>query len=293
MKNEIKKKISAGKGRVLSLFLALLLTVLAAAPLVSCAPPKLTDVKEVYVDLIERSAEVNQILFGTGLAVYGELSYEPESKTYYNVFYVKGEGKLCAYYDKDKGSYVTLRYGEKGEGAVYTDEEKGIYLYPSAYEYDDNGGNLPTEPMNYKFVRFDERCTSASEISALAASVYSEDYLADVFENVMGGVIGEDYVMNETFVPKYREMADPVTGKKYLVKASVTECPPLITEERTFDFDSMEIKKGSKNKFVTVFIRSYGTYVDLSAGEVLVGWSTIELSFVLQNGEWRLDSPTY
>ena len=147
--------------------------------------------------------------------------------------------------------------------------------------------------MNYKFVRFDERCVTVNDISTLAASVYSEDYLGEVFENVMGGSVGNDYVMNETFVPKYREMYDSFTGKKYLIKASLSECPALVTEERTFDFDSIEIKKGSKKKFVTVSIRSYGRYVDVEAGEILTGWSTIELSFVLQNGEWRLDSPTY
>lgn len=293
MNNENRNKKCAGRVRIVSLFLAMLLTVLAVAPLVSCAPPKLENVKEIYVDLIKRSADVNQILFGTGLAVYGELSYEPESKTYYSVFYTKELGKLCAYYDNTSREYVTLRYGEKGAGAVYTDEEKGIYLYPCDYKYEDNGGNLPEEPMNYKFVRFDERCVTVNDISTLAASIYSEDYLGEVFENVMGGSVGNDYVMNETFVPKYREMYDSFTGKKYLIKASLSECPALVTEERTFDFDSIEIKKGSKKKFVTVSIRSYGRYVDIEAGEILTGWSTIELSFVLQNGEWRLDTPTY
>jgi hypothetical protein len=293
MKNENKIKNSTARVRIGALLLAMLIAVLSVASLTSCAPPKLEDVKEIYVDLIKRSADVNQILFGSGLSVYGEIAYEPESKTYYSVFYTKELGKLCAYYDKATGEYITLKYGEPGEDAVYTDKEKGIYLYPCDYKYEDNGGNLPPEPMNYKFVRFDERCVTVNEISTLAASVYSEDYLGEVFENVMGGVIGEDYVMNETFVPKYREMFDSFTGKKYLVKASISECPALITEERVFDFDSIEIKRGSKKKFVTVSIRSYGRYVDVEAGEILTGWSTIELSFVLQNGEWRLDTPTY
>lgn len=279
--------------RLISLALAMLLTVMAAMPLVSCAPPKLEEVKDIYVDLIKRSEDINQILFGDGLSVYGDMSYDEEREIYYYVFYTKNEGKLCAYFDKEQMEYVTLRFGEAGEGAVYSDSENGIYLYPSDYEYNDDAGLLPEAPTDYRFVRFDERYVSLSALSSAAAEVYSEEFLRDVFENTLGESVSSDYVADNIFVSKYRELIDEESGKKFLLRATAKACPPISTEEREYDFDSMKIAKRSRKDFVKIEIRTYGTYLDIEAVAIKTGWSTIELSFVLQNGEWRLDSPTY
>lgn len=280
--------------KVLSLALSAMLLSLTLLSAVSCAPPELWEVKDTYVSLIEESAEVNRILFGQGLSVYGEMSYDEESGIYYHVFYTKEHGKLCAYYDKTTGKYLTLRFGDKGEtGAVYSDDEAEIYLYPSDFEYIDFNKDLPDAflPMDYSFVRLDEVAVSVKDISDMAAKVYSEDYLADVFETLMGGLDDGDVIIDETFVPRYKEITDG--EKKYLVKASQRISPPITEEVRIYDFDSMAIGDNSNSSFVNIDINSYGTYVDMDAGEIKVGWSTVTLSFVLQNGEWRLDSPTY
>lgn len=279
-----------------SLALAILMTAAVVLTSVSCAPPKLEEVKDVFAELIEGSAEVNRILFGSGLSVYGDMSYDEETKTYYCVFYNDSLGKLCAYYDKDTGEYVTLRYGEEGgTGAVYSDAEKGIYLYPSDYEYTDFNKLLPDAllPADYNFVRTDEVCTTMNEITEMASKIYSEDYLADVFETMMGGLDEGTVITDETFIPRYKEISDTENGKKYLVKATDSLYPPLTEEIREYDLSTMTIAKNSRKNFVNVEINSYGTYVDLEAGAVKVGWSTITIAFVRQNGEWRLDSPTY
>ena len=277
--------------RFAAAFLAVIMTACAA---VSCAPPKLEEVKDVFVELIEGSAEINQILFGDGLSVYGDISYDEESKTYYTVYYTKADGKLLAYYDKDKGDYLVLRFGKADEGdPIYVNEEKRTYLYATDLVYVDGADGLPKEPADYKFVRLDERFSSMSDIADAASRVYSEDYLADVFEVTMGSLVKDDVVADEIFVAKYMEILDSENEKKYLVRAKTDVCPPITTEERIYDYDSMTIAKGSRKSFVTVEIRSYGTYVDLDAGKVRVGWSTTKISFVNQNGEWRLDSPTY
>ena len=88
-------------------------------------------------------------------------------------------------------------------------------------------------------------------------------------------------------------MADTENGKKYLVKADADLYAPLTQEVRIYDLETMVIAKNSRKNFVNVEINSFGTYVDLEAGAVKTGWSTITVSFVRQNGEWRLDSPTY
>ena len=273
--------------RIISVILALVAVMAVAASAVSCAAPKLEDVKDTFVQLIKDSEEINRILFGDGLSVYGDMSYDEESGLYYCIFYTKEHGKLCAYYDKNKGEYVTLAFEDGAEDLTL--------VTPIEYEYTDYNSSLPEAflPADYYFVRTDEVATTASEIAEVAAKVYSEDYLADIFETLIGGLDESAVIIDEDFMPRYKEISDGESGKKYLVKASAKLCPPITTEVREYDFDSMTITKNSRKNFVSVEIRSYGTYVDMEAGEVKTGWSTVTLSFVKQNGEWRLDTPTY
>lgn len=279
--------------RIISCILAIVAVMAVSASVISCAPPKLEEVKDAFVQLINDAEEINRILFGDGLAVYGDMSYDEESGLYYTVFYTKEHGKLCAYYDKHRGRYITLAF--EGDESVWVDEKTGTVLYATEYEYTDYNAELPEAflPADYYFVRTDEVAATASEIADIAAKVYSEDYLADVFETLMGGLDENAVILDENFTPRYKEVSDGEGGKKYLVKASAKICPPITTEVREYDFDSMTVTKNSRKNFVSVEIRSYGTYVDLDAGEVKVGWSTVTLSFVKQNGEWRLDTPTY
>lgn len=262
----------------------------------SCAPPEIDEVRDTFIDLIERSEEVNRILFGAGLSVYGDMSYDEATGTYYCEFYNKDEGRLVAYFDNDLREYVSLRYGNKGEGdPVYKNEEEGIYLYPSDVIYTDTNKDLPDSllPAHYKYVRIDEVCTTINQITALASLVYSEDYLADVFETTMGSGTGDGVLANDNFAAKYLEVTDAENGKKYLVRADLSYRPAQVDYTRIYDFSTMLIARNSRKSYVNVEISSYGTYVDFDAQEAKVGWSTVRLSFVKQNGEWRLDTPTY
>ena len=281
---------------MLRVSLALILVCASVLPMVSCAPPKLDEVKDTFTKLIKDSENVNRILFGDGLAVYGDMKYDAATKTYYTIYYHNELGKVCAYYDNATREYKVLRYGEAGEsGLVYKNEELGHYLYPTSLKYSDEDGSLPEAllPTGYKFVRSDEVCTSINDITALASTVYSIEYLADVFEATMG-ISGSDEVLsNELITAKYSEVTDTESGKKYLVRADHNVCEPQITFTRVYDFSTMTILKNSRKNFVTVEISSYGVYADIEAGESKIGWSTTRLSFVKQDGEWRLDTPTY
>lgn len=285
------------KNRIFARLLTLALVFATLTALASCAAPKLDEVKGTFVSLIEESLEINEILFGEGLSVYEPLKYDEKLDVYYAIYTTKENGKLCAYYDKETKKYPVLRFGEEGDGGelVYSDKDSGIWLYRTDLEFTDNADGLTgyTPPTGYNYVRLDERCTSVSEISAMAYKVYSEDYLRDVFSMMIGDE--GSLAITGDISAKYCETTVGYGDnlKKVLLRADSDTVKPLVTERRVYDYDSMVILKNSRKKFVAIEIKSYGTYVDFETQTVKQGWSTVRLSFIKENGVWKLDSPTY
>lgn len=283
MKN-VFKRIASGLLAAVMLSAALVMT--------SCGAPSIDDVREDFAKLIEDSYNVNDILFGDGLSCYGNLSFDEESGTYYTLYTTKTDGDLCAYLNKDTNEYVVLAVkDEDGEGCIYKNESEGRYYYPTRLEYDEASDRLPETPYGYLHVRADERCTTVNEIASLAATVYSEDYLADMFTMIFGDEVSLEG--DDTTAAKYVEMTDEESGKTYLLCANSTVCPPIDDGKRVYDLDSMTVAKRSRSSYVNIEIRAYGKHADLEKGEITTGWHTVSLSFTKQNGEWRLDSPTY
>lgn len=269
-----------------------LLLLISTLSLSSCGAPDIEDVRDEFTRLIKESLEVNEILFGRGLSGYGDLKYDEDTNTYYTVYYTKKDGRLCAYRDNELGKYVVLAYrDEDGEGCVYKDEEKGIYLYSTELEYVELE-NLPDTPRGYHHVRTDERCSSLSEIANMASSVYSEDYLSELFAFLFGDISSLDGNIDAAS-PKYVEMTDESSGAKYLLCADENTCPIIDDGSRVYDYDSMKIAKRSRHSYVNIEIRACGKYADTERGEVAVGWHTVSISFTRQDGGWRLDSATY
>ena len=289
MRSEFIKRITAA--------LLLACMILSLSSCAACSPPELSEVKDTFIQLIEDSYSVNQILFGEGLSVYGSLKYDEESGVYYDIYTTAADGKLCAVYDKESKEYQVLRFGEEGDGAVYSNKEAGIWLYETSLDYTDGAQGLDADlPTGYHYVRLDERCTSINDITTLAYKVYSEDYLRDIFAITIG--TSGDLAASEDISTKYSEISlvgygDETDMKKALIRASSELVPPIVTEERIYDYESMKMMKNSRRTIVNIEIRSYGTCVNIEDGTVTKGWSTVSLSFVLQNGEWRLDTPTY
>ena len=285
------------KNKIFACALALVLALTTLASFVSCAAPKLDEVKDTFVSLIEESLEVNEILFGEGLSVYEPLDYDEASGTYYSVYTTKADGKLCAYYDNETKKYVVLEFGDEHQSGeiAYSDAERGIWLYKTELEFTDNAELLAgeTPPTGYRYVRLDERCTSVNDISSMAYEVYSEDYLRDVFSMLIGDE-GSLAISGELSA-KYCETTVGYGNnvEKVLVRANADVVEPLVKEKRIYDYDSMVILRNSRRKFVAIEINSYGTYVDFETNTVKTGWSTVRLAFVKENGTWKLDSPTY
>ena len=111
-------------------------------------------------------------------------------------------------------------------------------------------------------------------MKSAAEKVYSDEYIASVYETAFDGVSVEGGI---TYF-RYYEDSNWIYQNTYVT--------PLIENERLYDYSSMEIVKPSNASYVNVKIDSY----TLNDPENV---STITLSFIYENGNWYLDTPTY
>ena len=275
-----------------------------AGNMVSCAnPPALDDVKDEFIALIEASVEVNNIFFGEGLPTYmraegdGNLIYLAEHKAYYT-FITDGERSILKYKIGDDAWKYAEKTPEAGKGeSIYTDSE-GNFYYPiefdeSQYEY--VYGTDSDE--HYDYVRVDCPYQDIESIQALAESVYTESYLkgANWKEGDLGygGVYAamfDGFTMGTEIVYARYRIDDSIDGF-YLLKSN--EFEPYFTEHKTYDYSTMKIVSPSKAELVNVEITANGRYIDYENFEVKTGAHTVTLTFVFENGEWKLDTPTY
>lgn len=289
--------------RYLRLISLLLLTVILTGALASCSkPPELETVRETFIDLIEASAEVNEIFFGNGLPTYprvngsGDLLYHEESKTYYSVI-EDGEKTVIKYkLETGEWAYALKTKDAANEDPLYTSD--GYFYYPIDYKeeeveyvYDENS------PGNYDYVRIDCKYQSVEAIMELAESVYSQAYLkGDNWEEgdlAYGGVYSAmfDGIALGSQISYARYKADDTMDGFFLLKSN--EFEPFFEEQKTYDFSTMKIVSPSRANLVNVEITACGRYIDFESFEVRTGEHKVTLTFILQDGEWRLDTPTY
>ncbi len=195
----------------------LAIVLIIALPMVSCGDnaPKLDDVKENFIYLIEGSRELNHVFFGIGLPVYRRGDSLSERKMVY-----------------------------------FTDELPGY--------------NRVMESSSY---------FSVDEIKADAERIYSADYLSALYESAFDGII----IGNSGAYLRFYD-----NGEWLYQNASATD---FGLSERIYDYSTMKIVKPSEANYVNVSIECYS----------LANQNRVEyiLSFVFENGGWRLDSPTY
>lgn len=290
--------------KLIKIAVCLLSLVILAGNMVACSnPPELDDVKDEFVALIEASVEVNNIFFGEGLPTYlriegdGNLIYISESNTYY-AFITDGVRSILKYkIGSDDWKYAEKTKEAANMDAIYTDSE-GNYYYPieydeSQYEYVYGEG----ADEHYDYVRVDCKYQSIEAIQALAESVYTQGYLkGDNYKEGDMGYGGVYAAMFDGFTlgteisyARYR-IDDSIDGF-YLLKSN--EFAPYFTEHKTYDYSTMKIVSPSKAELVNVEIVANGRYIDYENFEVRTGEHTVTLTFVFENGEWRLDTPTY
>ncbi|MCQ2354532.1 MAG: hypothetical protein MJ102_05435 [Clostridia bacterium] len=279
----------------------LLLSLLMLIPCaVSCGtkPPELEEVKDTFSSLIEASYEVNDIFFGQGLPVYdrnksngaGAGTYDEEHNILYWILNDSKFGIIVKYYDYSEKQYHYLQKTEdrtKIPAGVepYTDAE-GLLYFPIDYEegemediYDEKS------PKYYDYVRLDCKYQNVNSIKDLAKNVYSTDYLEGVYGAVFDGF------MTDSGVVYARYMSDETGQSEFFLKSN--QFKPYFETQTTYDVSTMKIVKPSNGTRVTVEIEAEGVHIDFEKTEKIVGKYTKNLTFVNENGKWRLDSPTY
>ena len=145
--------------------------------------------------------------------------------------------------------------------------------------YDGESG----EYILYEYVTSDSKYLMVDTIKAAAEQVYSKNYLNGVYtmlfdgyadDNNGGNLVTARYLENQDWLLKYID--SEINSFNLLKEAG----------HRRYDMESMRIVRPSTAKYVNVEIDSY---LLEDENEKM----TVRLRFVLQDGEWFLDSPTY
>ena len=271
----------------------------------SSGAPDLASVKDEFVALIEASAEINDIFFGQGLPVYdretssgdNNAKYDEETGVYYWTIPDETYTEVVKFYDKEgkKNRYAVEKenYGKAGDKAggasEYTLRLEGKdiscmlledYTEPEReFVYDESS------PENFDVVRVDCPYQTVAEIKEKASSVYSSSYLAAIYRTVFEGYKTEDRIVFA------RYMEDESGNGGYLLKSNQFE--PFFDKQTEYRFDTMKIVEPSRSDSVNVEITAHGTYIDFDSAEKKTGEFQRVIKFVLEDGKWRLDTPTY
>lgn len=111
------------------------------------------------------------------------------------------------------------------------------------------------------------------EIKASAELVFSEDYLSDFYESAFDGIMTGS---SSAYVRFY----DDTEWLYQNVNATV-----FALSERIYDYSTMNIIDPSSDTYVNISVESY-SLADPTR-------RTVYLSFVFENGNWFLDTPSY
>lgn len=139
--------------------------------------------------------------------------------------------------------------------------------------------DFPESYALYEVVDIESGYFTVDAIKAAASEVYSQDYLEGIYTMAFDGYSdGEDVT-----TARYLEADGYFLRYAYGVKDAFDI---LEGKQRRYLFDTMEIVRPSSANYVNLQIDSYL----LGAEDEIL---TVTLRFILENGKWRLDSPTY
>ncbi len=214
-----------------------------------------------------------------------EQSVDSETSTtvYYYTFEDAELGKIYEYRRQAMRYLQKLNKARDGEDAVY--ERNGVYYYPVEYTeptydfyYTDD------DPEGYSFVRLDCDYITIDHIKKYAETVYSQNYLAGIYEMLFTGVvITEDYESGK-MAARYCHYLDD-DGQTWLLSLDGYELE--LGEKRIYDFSTARVVRPGNKNFVNIEIESYPeSQPDLREKSII--------SMTKQDdGKWYLDSPTY
>ena len=142
-------------------------------------------------------------------------------------------------------------------------EDLQVHRY---YGVTDNGQQFVTPYAKYG---------SIAEMQTAIAAVYSTEYRESLYESLFTGYAADE--MSVVMPARFSE------DEKFLYMSQYVS--PLVEGVRVYDYASMQIVDYSHASRLRVSIRSY-------TEDHPEEWKTVYLSFVYENGDWYLDSPS-
>lgn len=142
-------------------------------------------------------------------------------------------------------------------------EDELVHRY---YGVTDNGREFVTPYAKYN---------SIAEMQAAIAAVYGTEYRESLYESLFTGYAADE--MSVVMPARFSE------DDRYLYMSKYVS--PLVEGVRVYDYAEMEIVSYSHSSRLRVAIPSY---TEDRPNE----WKTVYLSFVYENGDWYLDSPS-
>jgi hypothetical protein len=142
-------------------------------------------------------------------------------------------------------------------------EDELVHRY---YGVADNGQQFVTPYAKY---------ASIAEMQAAIAAVYSTEYRESLYESLFTGYAADE--MSVVMPARFSE------DERFLYMSQYVS--PLVEGVRVYDYASMQIVEYSHASRLRVAIRSY-------TEDRPEEWKTVYLSFVYENGDWYLDSPS-
>jgi hypothetical protein len=142
-------------------------------------------------------------------------------------------------------------------------EDELVHRY---YGVADNGQQFVTPYAKY---------ASIAEMQAAIAAVYSTEYRESLYESLFTGYAADE--MSVIMPARFSEDDRFLYMSKYV--------DPLVDGVRVYDYASMEIVSYSHSSRLRVSINSY-------TEDRPEEWKRVYLSFVYENGDWYLDSPS-
>ena len=142
-------------------------------------------------------------------------------------------------------------------------EDELVHRY---YGVADNGQQFVTPYAKYG---------SIAEMQTAIAAVYSTEYRESLYESLFTGYAADE--MSVVMPARFSE------DERFLYMSQYVS--PLVEGVRVYDYASMQIVEYSHASRLRVSIRSY-------TEDRPEEWKTVYLSFVYENGDWYLDSPS-
>jgi hypothetical protein len=149
---------------------------------------------------------------------------------------------------------------------VYPRGDAEDLLVHRYYGVTDNGQQFVTPYAKYG---------SIAEMQTAIAAVYSTEYRESLYESLFTGYAADE--MSVVMPARFSE------DERFLYMSQYVS--PLVEGVRVYDYASMQIVEYSHASRLRVSIRSY-------TEDRPEEWKTVYLSFVYENGDWYLDSPS-